>query len=254
MIEAIQTSPRFQVCVSDSNSNPTHYPTPVPFPLKTLNGAPDSGCANPLPLPPLRRALALLAALMLAILGLSACGNTLQDQPISRSALEPMVLNSRYPVYWLGEAFNRYAIIEAAHDPSDAYTIHYGDCLEGGQYTCVTPLTIVTSPDNSFIPGGAAARHTVLLRGVRARVSQGGTTIALATGPVVVSIFAHTAALAHAAALTMVPINEIGVPATPLPPALPNTHFASEPLASQKPVAVHIPSALEAPHNGVSIP
>jgi hypothetical protein len=198
--------------------------------------------------------LPLAITLVLAILGLSACGNTLQDQPISRSALEPMVLNSRYPVYWLGEAFDRLAITEAVHDPSDAYTIHYGDCIEGGQYTCVTPLTIVTSPDNSFIPGSRQPRPIVRLRGARARLSQGGATIALATGPVVVSIFAHTAALARAAALTMVPINEVGIPEAPLPPSLPDTGFAGEPLASQKPVAVHIPAAIETPRRGATVP
>jgi hypothetical protein len=190
----------------------------------------------------------------LASFGLSACGNTLQDRPIARAALEPMVLNSRYPVYWLGEKFNRLAITEAAHDPSDAYTIHYGDCLEGGQYTCVTPLTIVTSPDNSFVPGGTLRHRVETLRGVRARFSQQGRTIALPTGSVVVSIFANSAALARAAALTMVPINEVAIPEAPLPRALPDTHFADEPLASQKPVAVHIPAALETARNGASVP
>jgi hypothetical protein len=190
--------------------------------------------------PPLAAILALVA-LTLAVLGLSACGNTLQDQPIARGALEPLVLANRYPVYWLGGSLQDLAITEAVHDPGGAYTIHYGDCIEGGQYTCVTPLTIVTSPDNSFIPGGTHSRRTVALRGARATLAQQGTTIEIPTGSVIVSIYATTRALARAAALTMVPINGVGIPGAPLPAALPNTGFASEPLASQKPVTVHIP-------------
>jgi hypothetical protein len=187
------------------------------------------------------RALIVAAVLALCALALSACGNTIQDQPIARSALEPMVLNSHYPVYWLGGAFHNLAITEAAHDPGGAYTLHYGDCTEGGQYTCVTPLTIVTSPDNSFIPGGASPRRTVALRGLHATLAQQGATIEIPTGPVVVSIYANSPALARAAALMMVPINLAGIPGEPLPAALPNTGFSSEPLASQKPLEVHIP-------------
>jgi hypothetical protein len=193
-----------------------------------------------LPLPPSIRAFILAALALLCAVGIGACGNTLQDQPIARGALEPMVLSNRYPVYWLGGVFRGLAITEAAHDPSDAYTIHYGDCLEGGQYTCVTPLTIVTSPDNSFIPGGSSPARTIALRGLKATLAQQGATIEIPTGPVIVSIYANTRTLALAAALTMVPINGLGIPGAPLPAALPNTHFAAEPLASQKPLQVHL--------------
>ncbi len=199
----------------------------------------------------MRLRLPLAAALALLLpLGLAACGNTLQDQPIPRRALEPMVLSSHYPVYWLGGVFHNLAITEAAHDPGGAYTLHYGDCLEGGQYTCVTPLTIVTSPDNSFIPGGTAGRRTIAVRGLRATLMQQGTTIEIPTGGVVVSIYANVRALAQAAALTMVPINRAGIPGEPLPPKLPNTGFAGEPLASQKPLVVHIPGAPPPPTAG----
>jgi hypothetical protein len=188
--------------------------------------------------PCLAAALACLAALVL-----SACGDTIQDQPISRSALEPMVLQHAYPVYWLGGEFRRLEITEAAHDPGGAYTIHYGDCTEGGQYTCVSPVSIVTSPDNSFVPGGTGVHATVDLRGVRARLAERGATIVIPTGGVVVSIYAPNAAQAREAAQTMVPINRVGVPGQTLPRPAPNTGFASEPLASQEPRAVRIPGA-----------
>jgi hypothetical protein len=191
-------------------------------------------------LPSLRRPL-LAALLALCATSLGACADTLQDQPTPRTALEPMVLNSRYPVYWVGEVFHRLAITEASHDPSGAYTIHYGDCTEGGQYTCVSPLTIATSPDNSFVPGGLAPHLAISVRGVRAISAQEGTTIEIPTDGVIVSIDANGAGLARAAAQTMVPINEVGVPGAPLPGRLPNTGFAEEPLAAQKPLAVRLP-------------
>ncbi|HEV3070797.1 MAG TPA: hypothetical protein VGY76_05160 [Solirubrobacteraceae bacterium] len=183
----------------------------------------------------------------LAALALGACGDTIQDQPTSRSALEPIVLQQAYPVYWLGGEFRRLAITEAAHDPSGAYTIHYGDCTEGGQYTCVSPVSIVTSPDNSFIPGGAGVYATVELRGVRARLAQHGATIVIPTGVVVVSIYAPNAAQAREAAQTMVPINRVGVPDQTLAPPAPDTGYASAPLASQEPRAVHIPGLANQP-------
>jgi hypothetical protein len=201
------------------------------------NFPPTGSPSRPLPL-----RVALAAALAcLAALALSACGNTIQDQPITRAALEPLVLQNAYPVYWLGGQFQDLAITETAHDPGGAYTIHYGDCIQGGQYTCVTPLSIVTSPDNSFVPGGFLGRATVSLRGVRGALTQRGATIVIPTGAVVVSIFAKTAVLALAAAQTMVPINRLGVPGQPLPPRQPDTGFASEPLPSQEPKTVRIP-------------
>lgn len=181
-----------------------------------------------------------LAALALA-LAVGGCGDTIQDQPIARGALEPMVLQHAYPVYWLGERFRRLSITEAAHDPGGAYTIHYGDCIQGGQYTCVSPVSIVTSPDNSFIPGGTGASTVFDLRGVPARLAQRGATIIVPTGGVVVSIYATSAAEAREAAQTMVPINRLGVPEQPLPRALPDTGFAAEALPSQEPPAVRIP-------------
>jgi hypothetical protein len=196
--------------------------------------------AAPLLISFIRRPL-LAALLACCTLALASCANTIQDQPTPRKALEPLVLNSRYPVYWVGEVFHRYAITEAAHDPSDAYVLHYGDCTEGGQYTCVAPLSIVTSPDNSFVPGGGAPHHYFSLRGVRGVFVQHGTTIELPTGPVVVSIEADSASLALAAAQTMIPINEVAIPGAPLPPRLPDTGFGEAPLAAQKPLAVRLP-------------
>ena len=193
-------------------------------PRAALAGRPPGGL---LPLLPLLRRPLLAALLALCPLALAACANTIQDEPTPRTALEPMVLNSRFPVYWVGEVFHRLAITEATHDPGGAYTIHYGDCVVGGQYTCVSPLTVVTSPDNAFVPGGLAAHRAIPLRGVRALAAIDGSTLEIATAGVVVSIDAKNAPLARAAAQTMVPINELGVPGAPLPARLPDTEEPS---------------------------
>jgi len=181
-----------------------------------------------------RAAVPTLAAL--CAVALSACGNTLPDTPIPHSALEGMIV-APYPVYWLGGSFAGLAMTEGASDPGGAFTLQYGNCLAGGQGICTPPLRIVTSPDNSFVPGGSTRSVTTTIRGVGARVSQAGRTIAIPTGAVVVSIFADDHRLAVAAARTMVPINSPASPGGPLAPRLPDTGYGSRPLLSQQPSA-----------------
>lgn len=178
------------------------------------------------------RPLAALA--VLASTGLAACGNTLQDQPVPHNVLEEVVAQ-RFTVYWLGESFRRLAITEVIKDPSGAVTFKYGNCLQAGGNSCVTPLRVISSPDNSFLPGGAASVGNGTLRGVRAVIADHGKTIELATGGVVVEVDAANAALAAAAAARIAPINAVGAPEAPLPARLPNTGFGQTPLASQKP-------------------
>jgi hypothetical protein len=179
------------------------------------------------------RPLAALAAL--CAVALAGCGNTLQDQPISHSTLESMLL-APYPVYWLGGSFQGKAITEAARDPSSAFSVQYGDCTEGGQSTCVPPLRVVTSPDNSFVAHGSTPYRKAAFRGVDGVVAQAGNTIELATGGVVVGIYADSPGLARAAAEAIVPINDLGTPGAPLPEPLPDTGFAERALPGQTPV------------------
>jgi hypothetical protein len=176
--------------------------------------------------------LALAAACLLTIGG---CGDTLQDHPIPHNLLESLVVEP-FPVYWVGGTFHGLALTEAAQDPSGAVSVQYGDCLEGGQGTCVAPLRVVTSADNSFLPGGGAAGHETDIRGVGARVAQQGRTIIIPTAGVVVDVYAaRDPGLARAAALTMVPINSPGAPQSQLPAQLPDTGYASTPLPAQEP-------------------
>jgi len=178
------------------------------------------------------RPLASLAAL--CALALTGCGNAVQDKPVPHNILESM-LEAPYPVYWLGGSFQGLAITEGTHDPSGAFSIQYGDCLEGGQGRCVPPLRVVTSPDNSFLPGGSTSSRASRIRGVTSVVAVGGRTIEIPTGGVVVDIHANDARLAEAAAQTVVPINADGSPGAPLAAPLPDTGFAETPLPAQTP-------------------
>jgi len=180
------------------------------------------------------RALALVLAPALAALALAGCASTVQESPIPHNLLEALV-EAPFPVYWLGRSFHGLAVSEARRDPSHAYTVQYGGCSEGGEGGCVPPLRLVTSPDNSFLPGGQAPERATRIRGVRALLAQGGRTVIIATGPVVLDVYARNAATAAAAAATAVPINAVAWPHAPLPPALPPTAFATTPLPSQVP-------------------
>jgi hypothetical protein len=183
------------------------------------------------------RALGRLAAALLAVVcaaALGGCGDTLQDKPIPHNTLESLLVNP-YPVYWLGGSFHGLAVTEASNDPCGGFGVQYGDCLEGGQGTCVAPLRVVTSADNSFMPGESAPGHRTLIRGVPALVAEAGKTIVIGTGPVVVDIYARDSGLARAAARTVVPINEPGAPYAPLPAPRPDTGYGSTPLPSQEP-------------------
>ena len=117
-----------------------------------------------------------------------------------------------FPIYWLGGAFRRLPIIGVGRDPAGAYEIQYGNCTQGGESVCVTPLQIVTSPDNSFRPGGSIPQRRISVRGVPGTAAQGGMTIELSTGTVVVDIYADSPALARAAAREMVTINALQLP------------------------------------------
>jgi hypothetical protein len=168
---------------------------------------------------------------------LYACGDTIQAKPIPHNILEGMIA-SPFAVYWAGGSFQKLPLTDATHDPSGAYSVQYGNCLQGGQGVCVSPLRIVTSPDNSFVPGGRGQQATTLVRGVPVLVANAGRTIVIPTGEVVVNIYASTPALATAAAQTVVPINATASPQAPLPPQLPDSGFADQPLPTQVPPRV----------------
>jgi hypothetical protein len=170
-----------------------------------------------------------------AVLALGGCGDTVQDRPIPHSTLETLLV-APFPVYWLGRSFHGLAITDVTHDPSGAFTLQYGDCKQGGQGTCVPPLRVISSPDNSFLPGASAvARSALTIRGVRGLLTHGGQTIAIPTAGVVVAVYALDPKLAFAATQVMVPINDVGSPGATLPAALPDTGFAESPLPAQMP-------------------
>lgn len=183
----------------------------------------------------LRSSVVLLATL--CALAVCACANTVQVQPISHQELEGIVV-APFPVYWLGGSFDGLAVSEVSHDPSDAYSVTYGNCLEGGQGYCVPALRVVTSPNNSFLPGGSAP-SVMRIRGASALLAQSGKTIVIAVGGVVLDVYADSAKLALAAARTATPVNAAGTPGEALPAPLPKNGFETKPLPTQVPKPLH---------------
>ena len=126
------------------------------------------------------------------------------DQPIAHDTLERMVA-SPFPVYWLGARLSRaWQITEATHDPCGAYSVQYGDCLQGGQGTCVPPLRVVTSPDNSFLAGGQTPSRLAASAACARRRAARAARSSSPTGGVVVDIYGDDARLARAAAAAVV--------------------------------------------------
>jgi hypothetical protein len=177
------------------------------------------------------------AAALACTAAIAGCGDTLQGQQVAPGTLEPLVTQPHFPVYWLGGAYDGLKITGVGRDQSGAYDIQYGNCRSGGATECTAPIEIVTSPDNGFLPGGEAPGRTVRVRGAKARESEAGRAIATATGPVVVDVYATSAALAHGAAEAMVEIGGPQTPGGPLEPAQPPTSYGAEPLPSQQPPA-----------------
>jgi hypothetical protein len=179
-----------------------------------------------------RPATLTIAALCACALG--GCADTLQDRPVPHNLLEGAIVAPR-PVYWLGGSFGGLRITGVVRDPGGAFTFQYGDCVQGGQATCVPPLRVVSSPDNSFVPGGSAPRTTARLRDVDAVIAERGSTIEIPAGEVVISVIANDPRLALAAARTLVPINRVGAPEAALPAPAPDSGFGDTPLPSQMP-------------------
>jgi hypothetical protein len=177
----------------------------------------------------------------LCALALGACGDTLQDRPIGPSPLESVIVSSRFPVYWLGRRFDGLRITSVLTDPGGAVTLRYGDCLVGGQFTCVAPISLITSPDDSFLPGAQEVGRPALVRGARALSTQSGRSLEIRTGGVIVTVRTNSPVRAYRAALAMTPVNKVGLPFQPLPPAVPDAGFDRLPLPSQLPPGSPIP-------------
>jgi hypothetical protein len=189
--------------------------------------------------PPRSAALA-LCALGLGCAPLAGCGETLQGHPVGEGTLQALVAVDRIPIYWLGQTFKGMSLTQVSEDYGGAYTMQYGNCAIGGQNTCVSPLQVVTSPEASFKPGSTNRTGTIAMRGRRALLLEGGRTLEIATGRVMVDIYAKTKELALAASATMVPINEPALPGSPLPAPAPGAQSPAEPLPGQLPGGISV--------------
>lgn len=183
-------------------------------------------------------ALALLAACWASLL--AGCGDTIQDVPASNATLEQLVAVEGFPIYWLGSSFEGMPLTSIAEDPGGAYTLQYGDCIGGGPSTCRTPLEVISSPNNAFLPSAGVNTSSTTIRGAHGILAQHGAVVELRTGPIVLDIRAVKRPLASAAAAAVVPINAPGRPGEQLPAALPDTGFAERVMQDQRPKSVRV--------------
>ena len=109
------------------------------------------------PRDPQRGSAALLA---LCALALGACANTLQDEPVAPSFLEPLV-DAGGISRSTGSAapFGGCRSSTSGATPAGPTRSSTATAPQGGENVCVTPLQIVTSPDNSFRPGGSTPQR-----------------------------------------------------------------------------------------------
>jgi hypothetical protein len=170
-------------------------------------------------MPRCRRLLRPVSAAV-AVLALAACGPIVRSVgPSTIAAVRTVV---RYPVYWVGTSFQGLPLEAITHDPSGAYDVQYGPCLRGYD-TCSAPLTVVTVPDPGFVPGEPHGHRTGVVRGVNYFAADGGRTLQIVTGHVVVSIFASTSGRALSAAVALRPIQDPTQDAAPVPGPLPRS-------------------------------
>jgi hypothetical protein len=164
---------------------------------------------------------------------LSACGAQVAVRPPPPNPLLELVALSKFPVYWLGGSFDGLRLTEITRDSGGAISLQYGACLRGGQYECLAPLTVVTSPEDSFLPHGHNPLRARTLRGVRAFLTASGHIYEIPTGPVVVSIYASQSSLAAAAARSLAGLNTAILPSSALSPPSGNGSYARLPLSGQ---------------------
>jgi hypothetical protein len=180
-----------------------------------------------------RHRLVPAAAAVLFALLLNACGAQVAVRPLPPNPLLELVALNKFPVYWLGGSFDGLQLTEITRDSGGAISLQYGACLRGGQYECLAPLTVVTSPEDSFLPHGHNPLRERILRGVRAFATTSGRTYEIPTGSVVVSIYAQQSSLAGAAARSLATLNTATFPDSPLAAPSANGSYARLPLSGQ---------------------
>jgi hypothetical protein len=201
------------------------------------------------------RALRALVGGALAVaLGVLAGGcGTSRPAPVTVSELAEAQTFPYYPVYWVGPRLRSYAL--AAVDGRKSYSastgdgVYYGNCVPGKSsalngHGCELPLRVITTlyQLHANVALGNPQRN-VLLRGVPAIVYDGGDSIELYSGRLMIEVFSDGPAEALRAVSLLRPINAPGSAAGPLPaPVFCPTLSGSQPQALQNAMQ-HLPHA-----------
>jgi hypothetical protein len=168
----------------------------------------------------------MLAAVATGLALLAGGCSTGPPQPLGASDLSSIQTFPFFKLYWAGQRFETLPVTAA--DGLKGYTngsgegIQYGGCGKGKGplHTggCSAPLQIVTVIYREHCNRPLGRQRNILLRGVPATVFDGGRSVEVYTGRVLVDVFADTAAHALHAAQALRPVNAPGSARGPLPP------------------------------------
>lgn len=209
-----------------------------------------------LPAPPVRRPGAVLA--MATALALLAGGcSTGPPRPLGAGDLSSIQTFPFFRLYWAGRVFENLPVTAAdglkGYSNSAGEGIQYGSCDKGNGplHTggCSAPLQIVTVIYREHCNRALGRQRNILIRGVPATVFDGGRSIEVYTGRVLVDVYSDTAAHALLAARALRPVNAPGSTYGPLPP--PAYHPGLVPPAPAYRVA---PTVAALDHQGVTPP
>jgi hypothetical protein len=158
----------------------------------------------------------LVGALAAGALSLFGCGGHAAP-PVDRAAIQ---IGRQFPyfrVYWVGARFQGVPVTaiggRSGYERSSGTNVAYGDCertkglLSTGP--CVLPLEVNTKIFRAQDNRSLGNQRNVALRCVPATVFDGGRSIQIYTGRVVVSIYADSAARALGAAAALRPLNTV---------------------------------------------
>jgi hypothetical protein len=120
-----------------------------------------------------------------------------------------------YDIYWVGRRFQGIPLVAAdfrrEYNPQLGLAVYYGDCARKvslfGAGGCHLPLQITSVCYVQHHNDGLGPRRSARIRGVPAVIFNGGKSIELYTGNILVDVYADRPSRALAAAKRLFPLN-----------------------------------------------
>lgn len=155
----------------------------------------------------------------------AGCG-TSQPKRIAVAELAEARAFPYFTVYWVGPSFAGRPLTAAdgvqAYKQKAGDSVYYGDCVSGngllGSAGCLLPLKVTSSIWALHSNVDLGPQRNTIIRGVPAAIFDGGRSIELYSGRLVIDLLSNDSAHAYAAAQLLRPLNAQGDDRGPLPP------------------------------------